>query len=87
MHAQETPVLTSARNHLDGRVLRVTASTPHIHALIDCGFPLVAAVTARSVDELGLVPGVSVIAVFKASAAHLIPDRAPSLDTPAGAGL
>jgi hypothetical protein len=42
---------------------------------VDCGFPLVAALTPRSVRELALVPDVNVTAVFKASAAHLIPYR------------
>jgi molybdopterin-binding protein len=64
--------VTSVRNHLDGVVTAVTASTPAVRIVIDCGFPLVAAVTARSVRELGLRPGLPVTAAFKASAAHLI---------------
>ena len=63
---------SSARNHLAGRVVHVRASTPHVHVVVDCGFSLVAAVTPRSVDELGLVPGLPVTAVFKASAPHVI---------------
>jgi molybdopterin-binding protein len=66
------------------------ASTPYVRVVVDCGFPLVAAVTARSVSELGLAPGVRVTAVFKASAAHLIGHAAPRggfLDTPRRAGL
>jgi tungstate transport system ATP-binding protein len=82
----ETPVASSARNHLPARVTSVRASSPHVHVLVDCGFPLVAAVTPRSVDELGLGPGASVIAVFKASAPHLIRDPT-LLDTTAGQGL
>ncbi|HEY3097499.1 MAG TPA: ABC transporter ATP-binding protein [Methylomirabilota bacterium] len=65
-------VLSSARNTLDGTVVRVSASTHATHVIVDVGFPLVAAVTPRSVDDLGLRPGVRVRAVFKASAAHLI---------------
>src|SRR2546426_5576160 len=65
-------VASSARNALDGTVTRVSASTHATHVLVDVGFPLVAAVTARSVNELGLRPGARVRAVFKASAAHLI---------------
>ena len=64
---------SSARNCLDGTVTQVAASTHATHVSIDVGFPLVAAVTPRSVDELGLRPGARVRAVFKASAAHLIP--------------
>jgi len=72
MLPHETGAPSSARNHLAGRVLDVRASTPHVHVVVDCGFSLVAAVTPRSVDELGLVPGLPVTAVFKASAPHLI---------------
>jgi molybdopterin-binding protein len=82
----EHPVASSARNHLPGRVVQVRASTPHVHVVVDCGFPLVAAVTPRSLDELGLAPGVRVTAIFKATAAHLLRDT-PSLDTPAQKGL
>jgi tungstate transport system ATP-binding protein len=82
MLPDEHPVASSARNHLPGRVVQVRASTPHVHVVVDCGFPLVAAVTPRSVDELGLAAGVAVTAVFKATAAHLLREPA-SLDTPA----
>ena len=61
--------------HLEGVVAAVTPSTPHVRVVVDCGFPLVAALTPCSVRELTLVPGVTVTAVFKASAAHLIPYR------------
>jgi tungstate transport system ATP-binding protein len=70
----ERPAASSARNHLAGRVVQVRASTPHVHVVVDCGFPLVAAVTPRSVDELGLIAGAAVTAVFKATAPHLLRD-------------
>jgi molybdopterin-binding protein len=63
---------TSARNALDGVVTRLTPSTDAMHVTVDVGFPLVAAVTARSARELELAPGAVVCAIFKASAAHLI---------------
>jgi tungstate transport system ATP-binding protein len=63
---------TSARNVLSGAVTRVTASTHAMHVTVDVGFPLVAAVTARSVRELSLAPGAGVCAIFKASAVHVI---------------
>jgi tungstate transport system ATP-binding protein len=66
------PRPTSARNALEGIIARVIASTHAMHVTVDVGFPLVAAVTARSARELGLVPGMRVCAIFKASAAHLI---------------
>ena len=71
---------SSARNHLHGRVLRVSAPGPYVRVIVDCGFPLVALVTQRSVDELGLHDGAVVIAHFKATAAHLLRGLA-SLDT------
>jgi tungstate transport system ATP-binding protein len=64
---------SSARNRLTGAVSQVIPSGLQMRVLIDCGFPLVAAVTPRSVEELGLRPGVPVTAVFKASAVHLMP--------------
>ena len=67
-----TSSLSSARNALDGVVAGITASTHAVHVTVDVGFPLVAAVTARSAKELGLAPGTRVCAVFKASAVHLI---------------
>ena len=72
MLPDEHPIASSARNQLPGRILQVRASTPHVHVVVDCGFPLVAAVTPRSVDELGLIPGAAVTAVFKATAPHLL---------------
>ena len=69
---------TSARNALDGVIARVVPSTHAVHITVDVGFPLVAAVTARSAAELGLAPGTRVCAVFKASAVYLIGHAAPA---------
>lgn len=77
---------SSARNHLTGTIARITPTTAGMRVLVDCGFPLVALVTARSVSDLGLAEGAPVSAVFKASAVHLIPYAAP-LDTPTRPGL
>jgi len=63
---------SSARNHLDGQIVRLAQSGAHVRVTIDCGFPLVALVTQRSVGELGLEPGRPVTAHFKATAAHLL---------------
>jgi molybdopterin-binding protein len=78
--------LTSARNALDGVIATVIPSTHAVHVTVDVGFPLVAAVTTRSVRELALAPGTRICAVFKASAAHLI-GQGGALDSPRGAGL
>jgi tungstate transport system ATP-binding protein len=63
---------SSARNHLAGRVVRLIPGGPHVRVVVDCGIPLVALVTHRSVDELGLREGAPVIASFKATATQLI---------------
>jgi len=68
----DAPVLSSARNQLKGTVVRIVSTSPHVRVIVDCGFRLVAAVTPRSVDDLGLREGAPVTAVFKASAPHLI---------------
>ncbi len=63
--------ISSARNQFIGTVLRLTPGSP-VRVVLDCGFPLVAAVTTRSAAELRLAVGARVTAVFKASAAHVI---------------
>jgi molybdopterin-binding protein len=73
---------SSARNVLAGAVTRITSTESGVRVELDCGFPLVATVTRRSVDDLGLAEGRPITAVFKASAPHLLPASA-SLDTPA----
>jgi tungstate transport system ATP-binding protein len=64
-------------NRLGGRVQRLVPSGPHVRVIIDCGFPLVALVTQRSVEELGFVAGSQVTAHFKASAPHLLRHAKP----------
>ena len=63
---------SSARNHLQGQIVRLAQSGPHVRVTIDCGFPLVALVTQRSVTEMDLAPGSPVTAHFKATAPHLL---------------
>ncbi len=72
MHPTERSALSSARNHLAGTIVTLTSTSAHVRVVVDTGFPLVAAVTPRSVEDLGLAPGVPVIAVFKASAVHVL---------------
>ncbi|HET7340943.1 MAG TPA: ABC transporter ATP-binding protein [Methylomirabilota bacterium] len=67
---------SSARNALAGRIARITVTDAGARVVVDCGFPLVASVTPRSVGELQLAEGMAIVAVFKASAAHLLPGAA-----------
>ncbi|HSB42348.1 MAG TPA: ABC transporter ATP-binding protein [Methylomirabilota bacterium] len=64
-------------NRLGGRVQRLIPSGPHVRVIIDCGFPLVALVTRRSVEEMGFAAGSPVTAHFKASAPHLLRHAKP----------
>jgi tungstate transport system ATP-binding protein len=67
------PRASAGENALEGTVTRVSASTHATHVTVDVGFPLVAAVVARSVGDMGLRPGTHVRATFAARAVHLIP--------------
>jgi len=64
---------SSVRNRLQGRVARVLRTGADARVEIDCGFPVIARITRRSLDELGIEPGSPVVATFKATAVHLIP--------------
>jgi tungstate transport system ATP-binding protein len=66
-------VPSSARNHLQGNVARITATGSEVRVEVDCGFRVVASITRRSREEMGLRVGSSVVASFKATAVHLIP--------------
>ncbi len=63
---------SSARNRLAGRVKSVTTEGPLARVELDCGFPLVVAITARSAAEMALAEGDAVCAVVKATAVHLV---------------
>jgi molybdopterin-binding protein len=64
---------SSARNHLHGTVSRVTLLGYQARVSVDCGFPLVAVITKRSLEEMGIAAGQEIAATFKAHAVHLIP--------------
>jgi molybdate transport system ATP-binding protein len=64
--------MTSARNHLMGRVSEIAPQGVMVQVTIDCGFPLTATITRGAVEDLCLVPGASVIAAIKAGAVHLV---------------
>ena len=63
---------TSARNTFSGEIRRVTITGPVARVEIDCGFRLVALVTRRSAEEMGLEKGKQIFASFKATAVHVI---------------
>jgi tungstate transport system ATP-binding protein len=63
---------TSARNHLAGEIVRIFPMGSQARITVDCGFKLSALVTRRTVEEMGLKPGMKVCATFKATAVHVI---------------
>ena len=66
------PQSTSARNEFHGRVVEVGTLGAFARVTLDvAGVPLVAAVTTRSVQEMGLREGSQVYATFKAMGVHL----------------
>jgi len=67
--AQAAP--TSARNHLQCRIVRIFPFASQMKVAMDCGFTLSSVITRRSCEELGLENGKEVVASFKASAVHL----------------
>ena len=67
-----TKTTSSARNSFPGRITGVVSAGPLSRIEIDCGFRLVALVTRRSAEELGLEKGKRVYAAFKATAVHVL---------------
>jgi molybdopterin-binding protein len=67
-----TPHPDSARNHMEGRVVRLERLGPVTLVHLDVGRPLIASVTTASSEEMGLAPGRSVMLAFKATAILLV---------------
>ena len=65
------PLHSSARNVVTGRIVRVAEQGPAIRVTLDGGLELVALVTRRSFDELGLGVGLPVVASFKSVAVRV----------------
>lgn len=63
---------TSARNTLIGRIERIVPMGPFHRVHLDCGFPLVAYVTSQSLESMGLIEDLQVVASVKATAIHVI---------------
>jgi molybdate transport system ATP-binding protein len=69
--ARQLDQVSSARNRLAARVRAVVPEGALARVELDCGFPLVALVTAQSASELALRPDDEVSAVVKATSVHL----------------
>lgn len=62
----------SARNHMEGRVVRLERMGPVTLVHLDVGRPLIASLTTQSVEEMALKAGTPVIVAFKATAILLV---------------
>ena len=65
-------ISSSARNSLAGMISWTVFNGPLCRVEIDCGFPLVALVTKRSAEEMGLKKGTQVYGTVKAVSIHVI---------------
>ncbi len=65
----------SALNRIDGEVRSVTAVGNRARVAVSVPHPLIAEVTLRSVEALGLRPGTSVTATWKATATRVLGGR------------
>jgi len=64
--------LSSARNHVKGRILKIIPQDLYYKVVLDCGFPLTSFVTRSSVEALNLKEGKPIVATFKATGIHII---------------
>lgn len=66
------PLSSSVRNQFRGRVVEIISTGALSKVTLDVdGVPLVAAVTTRSAQELGLAPSQEIVAAFKATSVHI----------------
>jgi molybdate transport system ATP-binding protein len=65
--------VTSARNHLAGRVTEILSQGVLVKVTVDCGFPIRALITRGAKEDLAIAVGSPVIAAIKAGAVHLVP--------------
>jgi tungstate transport system ATP-binding protein len=63
---------SSARNVFPGTVTKIQTIGLIFRIQIDCGFPLSAHVTQQAMDDLHIETGMRMVAVFKATAVHVI---------------
>ncbi len=69
--SSELSPVSSMRNRLTARVTSVTLEGPLARVELDCGFPLIAIITAQSTHDLALKPGDAVCAIVKTTSIHV----------------
>ena len=70
---------SSARNQLRGVVTSVELRPPGYQVTLDCGAPLHCHITGGALAEMGVEPGLTLWAVFKASSCFLVQENTPSI--------
>jgi len=68
------PLVSSARNHLRGRIVAIEPDAEGVLLTVDCGQPLRARITEQSRSGLGLHIGTEVWVTFKAMAVRTLGD-------------
>ncbi|HIH36812.1 MAG TPA: ABC transporter ATP-binding protein [Methanocellales archaeon] len=63
---------SSARNSFKGTINQMVPLGALTRVSVDCSFPLIALITKRSLEDLGLKEGDEVIVSFKATAIHIL---------------
>ncbi len=74
--SRESNDTTSVRNQLPAIIKLLMPEGPLIRVVLDCGFELTALITRPASEDLQLQVGLSVTAMIKAPAIHLIPRMA-----------
>lgn len=62
----------SARNHFNAKIVKIKNLGAVSKITLECGFKLIAAITKRSLEDLGLKEDQQVLASIKATAVHVI---------------
>jgi len=75
LSADPTFSASGAGNVLSGMIRKITPIGLFYRVRLDCGFELVSYVTRRSQEDLELEEGKRVIAFFKATSVHVIPQK------------
>lgn len=84
--ASQEPTGLSARNRLRGVVTSVELRPPGYEVILDCGLNLRCHITGAALAEMGVKPGLTLWAVFKASSCFLVGEELPAETSPETGG-
>ncbi len=73
---------TSARNHMEGKLVSILPEDCMARVTIDCGYSLDALITRKSVEEMGLKANASVYLSVKTPSIHLFPHSTTNQKAP-----